>query len=217
MIEKIFDDQINLLKLFIASFIGGSLIILYFFNYYVLIAFKIIGGVLLSVIGLKIITFSKIVMKTSLFYLLNFCLVGVVSSFNVDEWYFLCLSIIFVIFVIILENYKKYHIYINRCQYNISVKFKNYSFKTKGFLDSGNFSTTKDGTPIVFVDKKYYRNLDNYEIIYLNTVGGVTAVKAYKPEKFIVNDGKNTMEKDVKVVFSKLTNVECLLNSMIFI
>src|SRR5690554_451225 len=153
IIQLIFNDKINYLKIIISSSLATIILISFLFNYVIFIIFKVVGGLLIILVG---IGFERLAIKTSLFYLLEFGLTGIVSSFKITGLY-LIIAIIIVILLFMIQSFKKQSIYINNLKYNVSVTFFEKTLNLKGFFDTGNF-TTIDNLPVIYLDKKYYKN-----------------------------------------------------------
>jgi len=213
IIQLIFNDKINYFKTIIASSLATIMLIAFLFNYIVLIIFKIVGGFLIILVGLG---FEKLAIKTSLFYLLEFGLTGIVSSFKITGWY-LIIAIIIVALLFMIQSFKKQSIFINNLKYNVSVTFFEKTINLEGFLDTGNL-TTIDNLPVIYVDKKHYKtNLQIYKFINVNSIVSVNKIPCYLPKQFYLYVNDKKVEKHVLIAFIDLKeNFDCLLNYHLF-
>jgi len=216
VIEIIYHEKISLKRIMIGGFIGGILILGFLFDYYLYYLLKILGGVMVGLIGFKGNNIFKMIIKITSFYILNFASVGFISSFNITEWYLFIFSIGAIIIIFFIENNKKPIIFINSLKYNISVSFNKKRLNLEGYLDTGNFSKCDD-LPIIYLSKKYQSNYSVYKLVNINTINGITFSNSYKPTSFTIEMGKVKQEKDVLVVFTDLKNFDCLLNTELFL
>lgn len=216
VVELIYQERISMVRIILGGLVGGLLILGFMFDYYLYYLLKIGGGVLVGYIGFKGENVLKKIVKVASFYIINFASVGLISSFNIGEWYLFCASTFILILIFFIENNKKSHIFINQFKYNISVSFNNTRLKLEGYLDTGNFSKC-DGLPIIYLSKKFQPKFTVYKVIKINTVNGISLNSSYKPTSFIINVNKNKIEKEVLVVFTDLKDFDCLLNAELFI
>lgn len=221
-IEKICSSNINLFRIIVASLTSVLLCIISIFDINFFYVLRIIGGLIISFIGFT--SFSKYnkAIKMCLFYVMNFSFVGVLNSFNVKNIYLLIISLIVILVMVLTENLKKYDIFIKRNKYNISVFLDNKEYKLESYLDTGNFSNY-NGTPIIFVNKKYkvIMNINTKKMIGISvkTVNDNTIEYGIKPDKVLINQGKNKIIiKDVYILFTNV-NIEydCLLSPLLFL
>lgn len=216
ILEKLYEDEIKYLRIFIGALIGSFSLVLLFCNYILYTIFKIIGGILIGLIAFNSISKSKQIIKISSFYALNFAFVGFLKSFNVNDWLLLFVGIIVILGLFILESNKKYFIFLKRCTYNVIIDTGGKSLKLKAFLDTGN-ECFCDDIPVVFIDRKYKDNsLKPVNHLLLNTAAGSNLSMCYKAEKFYIVIGKKKLKKNVYIVFSDI-NRECLLNPNILL
>lgn len=217
LIERIYNEKTNYFLISGVSLLGGLMIILAIYSQLFLNIFKIIGGLILIILSTIKNEKSKIIIKISLFYTLNFSLVGLLSAFKVNNWYSLVGGLIVILVLIIFENYRKYHIFIKRSEYNVIIKSDKNIINLKGFLDTGNMSTYL-GYPIVYINKKHNistKYLKKY-FISLETINGVDYHEGflYKDLILIINNKKHY--RDVIIVFTDI-EVDCLLNPMLLL
>lgn len=216
-IEKVFKDKIKYFRLFIASFIGSCIVVLSLFYKEVFKIFKFSLGILIMAIGTQKITFSKSIIKISMFYTENLALVGFLGTFEVNTCVWLIFATALILGLLFFEHFKKYYIFLLNAKYNVIVTQKNQIFKCGAFLDTGNSASNSYGVPIVFLDKKYQKDIfQEYQLVSINTVNGEKLEKAYKVDKFEIIVKRKKIEKEVLVVFTNLDK-ECLLNNMLMI
>ncbi len=211
VVNIIYKEKINRLRIFLGGLIGGLLILAFLLDYFFYNIIKILGGVIVSFFGFKSLKIKQMVVKTASFYILNFVSVGFVAAFNINSYYLLFFSLAAIILIFMIENNKNPIIFINSCKYNISVSSNKKSYKLVGFLDTGNFSKCDD-IPLIYLSKKYQDDFTFHKIIFINTVGGSSALACYKPRRFEIEIDGVVCLKDVLIVFTDIIEFECLLN-----
>ena len=216
IIEKIYNENIRWIRLIFSSLIGSFSLVLFFSNYIFYTIFKILGGILISLIAFSSVSKSKQIIKISSFYALNFAFIGFLKSFNINTWYLLIFSTIAILGLFILESNKKYFIFLNRCTYNVLVTFNNKKLKLSAFLDTGN-ECFCDHIPVIFISDKYKdKSLKPHNHLFLRTTNGSDLKFCYKADSFYIIIGNKKVKKDVYIVFSELSK-DCLLNPSILI
>lgn len=216
-IQKIFSKKVNYINLFFTSLVGGLMIIPAFYSYLYLKIMKIIGGLLIGLILSNTFEKTQKVIKISLFYTLNFSFIGILMSFKISEWYILICAIIVILIIICLENYRKYHIFLKGCEYNVIIKSDNNVINIKGFLDTGN-SSSYQGIPLVFINHKYKIDTNKLKkyLINIETVNGVKIIEGFLYKDLVIEANHRKCYKDAIVVFSDIS-VDCLLNPMLLL
>ncbi len=214
-VEKLYGKQVKILRIIIIAIVSGLISVLALFSSFVFILVKIFGGFLLGLISFKSITKSQKVIKISLYYVMNFVLVGMLSSFKIDKWYLLLISLALVLIIISFEVFKKYDIFIKRSTYNILLLFDKYKIKVDGFLDTGN-QLVVDGIPVIFLDYKYLRDDNPTKVTIVKTVTGDKELMLYYPEKCFIYINNKVVSKDVYVCYTSIDK-ECLLNPFLFL
>lgn len=216
-IEKIYNEKIKIFHLLLVSFIGSILIIFAFYNAIYLKVMKIILGLLLIIFLCFSNEKSKIIIKISLFYTLNFGFVGLLTAFKITKWYYLFCGIIVIFILLFFENYRKYHIFIKSNEYNVIMKNKRYTVNIKGLLDTGNMSSYL-GYPVVYLNKKFYFLIEdkNKVVLSIETVSGIKHIDGVIYKNFLFEVNKKKYYRDVVLVLSDI-NVDCLLNPMLLL
>lgn len=214
--EKIFKDDTKILRMIIASTVGGIIAILSCFNKYVFQIYKIMGGVFLIVLGIRKITFSKSIIKISMFYLENLALVGVLTTFKINNLLMLSFALGLILVLLFFEHFKNYYIFLSKNKYNVIVSKNNKKMKFEAILDTGNSATNKDGIPLVFISREFYNDsFDKYELVMVETMNCERLEKAYFVDEFIIIINSKKVKKEALIVFSDID--VCLLNSMLLI
>lgn len=215
--EMLFKDKICFLRLVLVSLLSAIITLFCFFNKYLFRLYKIFGGMMLVILGLKKITFSKQIIKISMFYVENLALIGILTTFKINSFLMLVIAVALILALLFFEHFKNYYIFIAKNKYNVIVSKNNIHIKIKAVLDTGNTATNKDGIPLVFVSDKWFNNTFNeYELVLVETVNGEKYCRAYQVDDFLILINKKKVEKKALIVFTKLEE-DCLLNSMLLI
>lgn len=102
--------------------------------------------------------------------------------------------------------------------YSLKVIKNDKEYKFYAFADSGNKLVEPfSGYPVIVADERMLQ-IDTPRIIPYNTVGGEGMLKAFKPDKVVISNGKNSFEtSDVYVAVSKLDSKDftAILNPQI--
>jgi hypothetical protein len=216
VIQIIYREKVSIMRIFLGSLIGGMLIFVFMLDYYVYYFTKAFGGIAVGLMGFKKDRLIPTILKIASFYLVSLASVGLVSSFRISEWYLFLVSLMALIIIVFLENSKKPIIFSNSLKYNISVHFSKKSYHLEGYLDTGNFSKNED-LPIVYLSKRYKTDDTVHKIIGIRTVNGISWCDSYKPKSFSIEINHTKVEKEVLIVFSDLSDFDCLLNTELFL
>lgn len=216
VIQIIYREKISIMRILLGGLAGGMLIFVFLFDYYVNFFTKAFGGIVVGLLGLKKDRPLPTILKIASFYLISLASVGLVSSFRISEWYLFLVSLMVLIMIVFLENSKKPVIFSNSLKYNISVHLGKKSYHLEGYLDTGNFSKSDD-LPIVYLDRKYQTDDAVHKIIGIRTVNGISWCDAYKPKSFAIEINHQKVGKEVLIVFSDLSDFDCLLNAELFL
>ncbi|HEY8445043.1 MAG TPA: sigma-E processing peptidase SpoIIGA [Bacilli bacterium] len=213
IIQLLFNDNFSIGKACISSLLATTFLILFLFDKAIFTVIKISGGLILVFVGIGA---KKIAIKTSLFYLLELSLTGIVTSFKMTGM-MLIFALVIVIILIIIQSFKKESIFINHFKYNVSVTFLGKQLSLKGFLDTGNLLTINN-MPVIFINQKFYNhNIPIYKITNIQTINQEKQITCYLPESFYITIGKKKIEKQVVISFAQLGNdFDCLLNYHLF-
>ena len=177
--------------------------------------------IVLAVFGFKrLIPYIKAVVC---FYFSNLIFLGVILAvwltvkpkgivINNDTVYFdipatVLLVLALIAYIISILIIKLYNYTISKKEiYSLTVIKDNREYRLYAFLDSGNrLCEPFSGYPVIIVDESKIK-INPERVIPFNTVGGEGLLRAFKPDKIIISNGKNTFESDR--VYVALSNVE---------
>ncbi len=134
-------------------------------NVYLMCFLKILVGITIVLIGVKVVTKKNIYVSCVIFIFLTFALggsiMGLFSIFNIDlsSEFSIALMIIpaYVLIKCLIGIIRFFYSRknIENFTYNCIIDFENKEIKCRGFLDTGN-SLFYNGKPIVVVDKNFF-------------------------------------------------------------
>lgn len=213
-------------RMLLGSFVGGVYSLIIFVPSLNIFA-TVLGRILVSfLIVFATFGFKRIVpfFKTTVcFYFSNMIFLGIILAIwitlkpngiviNNDAIYFdipasvlLLLSLIaYVISILII---KVYNFTISKKEiYQLTIIKGESEQQLFAFLDSGNKLVEPfSNYPVIIVDENKV-SFDTERIIPYNTVGGEGVLKAFKPDKIIISNGKKSFESDR--VYIALSSVE---------
>lgn len=230
-VALILNRKININKIIIAAFIG-SLSILFLFiniNSFILFLFKIIISILMLLAAFSYKNIRYFIKNLMFLYLSSIILGGFLYFLNITFSYknngiiffHNGLSINF-IFLIILSPLILY-IYIKQSKslknnynnyYKIEIFYKSQIIKLNSFLDTGNkLINPYNKSPVILVDKKYFKNINNVTYIPYNTINNEGLLKCIRVKKiYIEGVGER---KNITIGLSdniRIDDVDCILN-----
>lgn len=214
IIYLLFNEKVNLFRIILSSLLAIILLFSFLFNYIIFNIVKIIGGVLIIFIAFKYTNKKRFIIMTTLYYLLQFSFIGVLSIFNVKG----CSVFVFLLLICLLMIIysKKCNIY-NEKTYKVIIKLVKETIELEGFLDTGNTACYYE-KPIIFLDYQYYNNkLQVCNTIKIKTINDEQYINCYKPINFYLVDNNKKIAKDVLIAFTSFDNdIGCLLNNQLF-
>lgn len=215
IIYILFNEKVNTSRIIISSLISIIMLFSFLLNYSIYNIIKIIGGIIIIFTAFKYSNKKRFIIMTTLYYLLQFSFIGVLSIFNVKGWSVLLFLLLICLLILIYS--KKSNIY-NEKTYKVIIRLVNETIVLNGFLDTGNKACYYE-KPIVFLDYKYYSNqLSIYTTVKIKTVNEEQYINCYIPEKFYIIDNNKKIEKEVLIAFTSFDdNINCLLNNLLFI
>ena len=116
-------------------------------------------------------------------YLINLSFIGTLVIFNINNIILLVLSMLFILVLFIISNYKDKVIKDKKFEYNVRIN----KLKLIGYLDTGN-QVYCDFIPVVFVNKKYFSSdFTLYKKILVKTVLKEEEIDIYKGPLLTLN------------------------------
>lgn len=99
--------------------------------------------------------------------------------------------------------YKKYHFRPDLLEYDVIIKDKNETLYLNGFCDTGNFLSTNNNIPIVFINRKI-RIGNYYKTIDISSVSVNKKIPIYEVESFKIKINNKYIKKDVYIAYGDI-------------
>lgn len=215
LIYLLFNEKINILRVVLSLLFSILILFTFLLNYIIYNIIKIVGGILIILIAFKFSNKKRLIIMSTMFYIMQFSFIGVLNIFNIKGY--MCLVLLMLVCLLIIISYKKSHIY-NKKTYKVIIKINNKEVNIEGFVDTGNMASYYN-KPIVFLDYKYYQNNLKVDcVVPIKTVSDIKYINCYKVDKFYILENNVRIEKDVLIAFTTFdNNISCLLNNLLFI
>ncbi|HHU80203.1 MAG: sigma-E processing peptidase SpoIIGA [Bacilli bacterium] len=209
-IKLIFHESKNTRKMVGALLLSVLSLGFFFISNPLILTLRYLFGIAISLVAFDLKNKKAALIKTVIFYLVNFAFIGTLVIFKIYNSWLMLLALLYVIILVIIDSYKKIVINRNQLVYNVNIKGQHNSLR--GFLDTGNQSTF-EGIPIVFIDYKFFNDSFKYQTkAKVITIDGEQVVDLYQGECIQI-DNKQFL---VYYVFIKLDEYDLLLNLLIF-
>lgn len=203
----IFKQKKNRLMIFLSSFLDIIYILFYIYFPYKLEPYRYLFILIISILPFLGKGLLVALMESLVYLLLNFTLGGsskilysVINNFLVV---FISLAIIYFIFLI-CAIYKKNHNYNPSFIYPIYLSDGIHSYYLDGFCDSGNFLTTDENVPIVFLNKKICIGKYKKSII-VNSLTTKKEIMLYEVKEFKIKIKNKYVKRDVYVAYADIS------------
>ncbi len=214
LIHYLFHDQVSKIRLFLSSVLSSLFLFAFLLDSFFFLLFKIFGGMILVFFSFRYEHPGKYIMQLSLYYLLEFSLIGIVQSFHLHG-FLLLLAIVFLSLFFLIQNQRKVVINDDQQQYHVIIQCQHEKKELLGFLDTGNQSMSL-GKPIVFLHQKYYSpHFKSIGKVHVQTIGGDVSIECFCPKDFILLVNHKKIHKNVLIAFADLST-DCLLNVHLF-
>lgn len=150
---------------------------------------------------------SKALLLSLVYLMLNFTLGGsaevlyaVLTNFLVVLCSILIIGAIFIVYAM----YRKYHVVSSSFTYDVYIEDGSQSFYLNGFCDSGNFLTTDDNIPIVFLNHKI--QIGRYKkSIEVQSVSVKKKISLYEVKEFKIKIKNKYVKRDVYLAYADIS------------
>lgn len=222
----------SLKRIIIASFIGGLSILLLFFdiNNLELFLYKFVISLIMILVAFKYNNFKYTFFNLMYLYIVSIFLGGFLyflndqfkvrkeglvfinNGFSISIFFIIIVSPIIIYFYVkqsklIKNNYNNY--------YKVDIYYRDKKIEVTGFLDSGNNLKHLKNNVILLDKRKFIFNIKNYLLVPYETISGQSLLKAFKPDRVVIN------EKECKKILIgiiediNLDGVDVILNNNI--
>lgn len=190
----------------ISCLLDGVYIILYVFVPYKIENYRYIFILIISIIPFITKGPTKALFLCLIYLMLNFTLGGsaglLYNMINHFSVVLICLGGILFLFAC-YAIYKKYHFRPDVLEYEVMIEDDNRIIYLSGFCDTGNFLTTDDNIPIVFLKKNI--NIGHYyKTISINSLNTTKKIPIFAVKSFKIKIKNKYIEKDVYLAYGDI-------------
>lgn len=183
-INLVFKEKTNRFFLFLGLLISVLSLTLFFVPTKYLFNLRYIVGIIIGIVVFHKGSIKEKLLKIIIYYFLNITFVGTLVIFNVKNDLLLYGSLLLVVLMWMIENYKSFVIKDKQLTYDVIIG----KIKVKGYLDSGN-QTYCNGIPVVFIKSKYQNNDFIYEKqINVSGIGSNTMIDIYSGPLLLIKN-----------------------------
>ena len=152
-IALIFKEKLSIIRVLISLVLSVAMLLLYFLPYQFYFFIRYFMGIIIGMIAFKKSDVKQKIIKIVIFYLLNMTFIGCLVVFEVKSILPLILTVVYVVVLYLVQNYKDLFKKENENLYYIKLNKQTL----KGYLDTGNLATYQN-IPIVFIKKIFLSN-----------------------------------------------------------
>lgn len=149
---------------------------------------------------------TKCLMLCLVYLMLNFTLGGsagvLYKIMNHFSSVMIALGVILVL-VSVYALYKKYHFRPDMLEYEVVIEDDNRKIYLNGFCDTGNFLSTDDNIPIVFL-KKNLKIGHYYKTIEMNSLSTSKKIPIFEVKSFKIKIKNKYIQKDVYIAYGDI-------------
>lgn len=157
LISIIWKEKLKLYRLVLGLIINILFVLAFIFPFKDLILLRYLIGFIIILVIFELKSVKDYIIKVITYYILNILFIGVLAIFNIKDIYILVVSLIIVIILWVIENYKYITI-----KETINIKHIRIGKNIyKGYIDTGN-TIYYNGIPVVLIKYKYYNRSFKY-------------------------------------------------------
>lgn len=196
----------NYIAIGISLLLDGIYMLLYIFIPYQIEGFRYLCIMIISIVPFITKRPSKALFLCLIYLMLNFTLGGsagiLYKMMNHFSVVLICLGGILVLFSC-YAIYKKFHFRPDVLEYEVMIEDANRKLYLSGFCDTGNFLTTDDNIPIVFM-KKNIQIGRYYKTINIRSVSTNQKIELFKVKCFKIKIKNKYVKKDVYLAYGDI-------------
>ncbi len=181
--------------------------LLYIYYPYQLEAYKYLAILIISITPFVTKGLQKSLLLALVYFMLNFTLGGSAEILFsiVSNFLAVILSLAVILFLLSLfALYKRIHISHSSLTYNIYIEDGNHSYYLDGYCDTGNFLSTDDNIPIVFLNRKI--QIGRYKkSILVHTVSLERQISLYEVKEFKIKIKNKYVKRDVYLAYADIS------------
>ncbi len=196
----------NRIAISISCLLDGIYILLYIFIPYQIEAYRYLIMMVISLCPFITKRPTKALFLCLIYLMLNFTLGGsagvLYKMMNHFTVVLICLGCILVLFAC-YAIYKRFHFRPDVLEYEVMIEDENRTIYLSGFCDTGNFLTTDDNIPIVFL-KKNIQIGHYYKTISIQSVSTNTKLPIFEVKSFKIKIKNKYVKKDVYLAYGDI-------------
>lgn len=198
--------KVNRIAIGISCLMDGIYMVLYLIYPYELEPYRYFCILMISIMPFITKGPTKCLMLCLIYLMLNFTLGGsagiIFHIMNHFTAVLLCLGLILFL-VAIYALYKKFHFRMDVLEYEILIEDENKKIYLSGFCDTGNFLSTEDNIPIVFVKKSLHIG-HFYKMIEMSSLSKTSKIPIYEVKSFKIKIKNKFVKKDVYLAYGDI-------------
>lgn len=196
----------NYIAISISCLLDGAYICLYIFIPYIIENYRYLMIMVISIVPFITKRPSKALFLCLIYLMLNFTLGGsagiLFKMLNHYTVVLICLGGILILFAC-YAIYKKFHFRPDVLEYEVLIEDANRKLYLSGFCDTGNFLTTDDNIPIVFL-KRNIRIGKYYKTITIHSVSASQKIELFMVKSFKIKIKNKYIKKDVYLAYGDI-------------
>ena len=181
-------------------------ILLYLFYPYELEDYRYLFIVVIAAVPFVIKGITKCLMLCLVYLMLNFTLGGSAGIlFHIMNHFssVIISLVVLLVLVSIYGLYKKFHFHPEALEYDILIEDENRKIYLSGFCDTGNFLSTDDNIPIVFL--KNNLKIGHYcKTIEMQSLSTVRMIPIFEVKSFKIKIKNKYVQRDVYLAFGDI-------------
>lgn len=203
----VFKQKKNRIAIFLSCILDIVYVLLYIYYPYQLERVKYLAILAISVTPFITKGIYKCLLLSLVYLMLNFTLGGSAEILYSVVTNFLAVVISLVVVMIlfsVVALYKRIHIHHSSLTYEIYIEDGNHSYYLDGYCDTGNFLSTEDNIPIVFLNRKVH--IGRYKkSIMVQTVSLKRQISLYEVKEFKIKIKNKYVKRDVYLAYADIS------------
>ncbi len=196
----------NRITIFISCLLDMGYVLLYLFYPYSLEPYRYVCILVISIVPFITKGVVRCLMLCLVYLMLNFTLGGSAGIlFHImNHFGSVLLSLGIILFLTgIYLLYKKFHFRPDVLEYEILIEDENRKIYLNGFCDTGNFLSTDDNIPIVFL-KNNLRIGHYYKTIQMQSLSVTKSIPIFEVKSFKIKIKNKYVSKDVYIAYGDI-------------
>lgn len=203
----IFKQKKNMMMILLSCIFDIIYVLLYIYIPYQLEAYKYLAIFVISVTPFITKGLYKALLLSLVYFLLNFTLGGSAELLYsiINNFWSVVLSLSGVLIILsVFAVYKRVHISHESLTYDVYIEDGSQSYYLDGYCDTGNFLSTDDNIPIVFLNRRI--QIGRYKkSIPVQTVSLKREIQLYEVKEFRIKIKNKYVKRDVYLAYADIS------------